>query len=285
MMSINSISELGQQFDEQGYVILRGFLEPSIIDGIRVELDMLVDQFAEKLVADGKIRHIYRDEPFTTRWLRLYEGRSGEAPNLIRPELHLPGFFDLFFHPILLDLVQMVLGPEIRLYPNYSSRPKLPQQEKTLVLWHQDGGYTEGQTEKETISISDLRMVNVWTPLVTAHEEQGCMQFIPGTHKLGHVPHEKREFFLEISQQHLAPHVEAAISIEMDPGDIVLFHNLLFHQGLPNRSNIVRWNVDWRYQDATQPTLRKENGHLARSRQHPEQVVKSAEQWANLSFT
>ena len=45
----------------------------------------------------------------------------------------------------------------------------------------------------------------------------------------------------------------------------MLFSNLLFHQGLPNRSRTVRWNLDWRYQDARQPTLREDQGHIARS--------------------
>jgi len=75
-----------------------------------------------------------------------------------------------------------------------------------------------------------------------------------------------------------------AIPIEMDPGDIVLFHNLLFHMGLPNRSHMVRWSLDWRYQDARQPTLRNENGHIARSRSHPERVVQSAKEWVSLTF-
>jgi ectoine hydroxylase-related dioxygenase (phytanoyl-CoA dioxygenase family) len=129
-----------------------------------------------------------------------------------------------------------------------------------------------------------LRMVNVWTPLVPARVENGCMQFIPGTHKLGAVPHEQREHYLEIKREHLEPRLSQAVSIEMDPGDIVLFHNMLFHQGLPNRSKTIRWSLDWRYQDATQPTLRKENGHIARSQKHPERAVKSAEEWGGLTF-
>ncbi|MEW6754992.1 MAG: hypothetical protein AB1505_29010 [Candidatus Latescibacterota bacterium] len=47
----------------------------------------------------------------------------------------------------------------------------------------------------------------------------------------------------------------------------------------------MRWSADWRYQDATQPTLREQKGHLARSRQHPERTVRSAEEWARLAFT
>ena len=40
-----------------------------------------------------------------------------------------------------------------------------------------------------------MRMVNVWTPLVPAILENGYMQFIPGTHKLGVVPHAQKNNF------------------------------------------------------------------------------------------
>jgi ectoine hydroxylase-related dioxygenase (phytanoyl-CoA dioxygenase family) len=208
----------------------------------------------------------------------MFEANLAEAPVLLRRELHLAGLFGLFFHPQLLDIIEAFLGGEIRLYPNYSIRPKYPDFAATEVLWHQDGGYTEGQVEL-------LRMVNVWTPFVPARVENGCMQFVPGTQRLGQVRHERRQYYLEIAPDVLAPYADQAINIELDPGDIVLFHNLLFHRGLPNHSQQIRWSADWRYQDATQPTLRQENGHIARSRSHPEQAVQSAAQWEKLTFS
>jgi len=266
------------QFEEAGYIILRGFLAPATLAAARMAINELVDAHADRLVAAGKGRDRLVDEPFPTRLLKLYAQHMEEAPVLFRPQLHLAGLFPLFFDPGLLDIVETVLGDEIRLYPNYSVRPKYPDLAATEVLWHQDGGYTEG-------NVADLRMVNVWTPFVPARVANGCMQFIPGTHKLGPVPHERRQYYLEIAPALLAEHQARAVNIELDPGDLVLFHNLLFHRGLPNHSGQIRWSADWRYQDATQPTLRKENGHLARSRRRPEAVVQSATQWASLSFT
>lgn len=266
------------QFTEQGYLILRGFLTPAILAEARLAINALVDQHAARLMATGQRQDGLEAEPFPTRLLKLYAEQMTAAPVLFRPQLHLAGLFPLFFNPALLDLVETLLGSEIRLYPNYSVRPKYPDLAATEVLWHQDGGYTEGD-------VGDLRMVNVWTPFVPARVANGCMQFIPGTHKLGPVPHERRQYYLEITASVLDAHRERAIHIELDPGDIVLFHNLLFHRGLPNHSPEIRWSADWRYQDATQPTLRKENGHLARSRRQPDAVVQSAEQWATLSFT
>lgn len=34
------------------------------------------------------------------------------------------------------------------------------------------------------LAVDSLRMVNAWDPLVPARPENGCMQFIPETHKL-----------------------------------------------------------------------------------------------------
>lgn len=271
-------TELPSRFERDGYVILRGFLEAEVVAQARAAMETLVEQIAGRLLAAGKLQDAFADAPLETRLLHIYARCPDEAQSLFRSELHLPGLFPLFFHPGLLDLVETLLGPEIRLYPNYTARPKLPENARTLVLWHQDGGYTGGQAET-------LRMVNVWTPLVPVTVENGCMEFIPGTHTLGIVPHEQREFYLEIAEEHLAPRRHEAVPIEADPGDVILFHNLLFHRGLPNHAKTIRWSLDWRYQDATQLTLRAEYGHLARSRFQPNQVVQSAEQWARLTFS
>jgi hypothetical protein len=47
----------------------------------------------------------------------------------------------------------------------------------------------------------------------------------------------------------------------------------------------VRWSADWRYQDAEQPTLRPEQGHIVRSLVDMDQEVQSADEWAKASFS
>lgn len=277
--------QLRSQFAEQGYTILRGFFDTEIIHEARNGLDKLVDREAQKLIHAGKIQEGLIDEPFETRLARLYEGRLGEAPLRFKEDLHLAELFPIFFHRDLLNVVELLLGSEILLYPNYTVRPKMPGYKKHEVLWHQDGGYTEAI--KTDANVSALRMVNVWSPLVPAHEEHGCMQFIPGSHKLGSVPHAPHPQFkwLEIAPEYLQPRLDQAVTMELDPGDVVLFHNLLFHQGLPNRSKIIRWTLDWRYLDASQSTMRAKKGHMARSRRNPSSAVQSAGQWETLTFS
>ena len=68
--------------------------------------------------------------------------------------------------------------------------------------------------------------------------------------------------------------------------DIVLFHQHMLHSSQhPNQSSEVRWALDFRYQLATEPTLRVTQGHLCRSRAYPERVIRNAEQWAAATFS
>lgn len=274
--------DLAEQIQVQGYTVLRGFLEPEVVASVRESASILVDELAARLVESGSIRRGYAEEPFETRMIRLFESDVDKAPNQFREDLHLPGMFPLFFHPRLLDVVQDILGSEVRLYPNYTLRPKLPEWKGTEVLWHQDAAYTKSWTPGAPVTT--MHMVNVWTPLVPATVENGCMAFIPGTHKLGTVRHVDQQYYLEIAKEELEPRLSQAVPIECNPGDVVLFHNLLFHCGLPNHSRTIRWSVDWRYQDAREPTHRPKNGHLARSAARPNEVVRDASDWARRTF-
>ena len=284
--------EIVDEFHRRGYVILPGLIASSAVAGAIAELEAWVDESARELFDAGHISEMCEDEPFERRLICLHR-QCTDGINVVktlRRELHWPGMFGLFFYPELLDIVGQILGPEIRLYPNYSIRPKLPQHAPTKVLWHQDAGYTAASGRHGSdpgagdMTVEALRMVNVWSPLVPARVANGCMKFVPGSHKLGIAPHGRREHYLEIPQQVLALHLPQAVDIECDPGDVVLFSNMLFHMGQDNVTDGVRWSADWRYQDATQSTMRPERGHLVRSRAHADQVVQSAEHWTQLSF-
>ena len=105
-------------------------------------------------------------------------------------------------------------------------------------------------------------------------EENGCMQFISGSHKWGLLPNKRQG-------DHLVPveDVEARGRVEtlaMRAGDAVAFRNLTFHRSLMNNSDGIRWSIDLRYSVTGTPLdwLARMGllGFVARSRQHPESV-------------
>ena len=115
------------------------------------------------------------------------------------------------------------------------------------------------------------------------------MQVIPGTHKLGVAKHVyvPPYDYLHIDFDLITPMIDAGkvVDVEIDPRNVLIFQNLLFHQGGVNHSGKLRWNADFRYQDSRQQTLTSVNGHLVRSRAHPEQVISSREEWARMSWS
>ena len=79
-----------------------------------------------------------------------------------------------------------------------------------------------------------------------------------------------------------ADDLNRAVSITCSPTDVVLFSNLLIHRGGVNRTDKTRWSFDWRFQDATKPTHRRENGHIVLE---GGKRTMDAAAWANLSLT
>jgi len=288
------IAEIKKFWEENGFVIVKNFLPKEVLLSAQKELEGLVQECADILFKEGKIKDKFENEPFNKRLSTLYKDIPQEAPKIWRTELNRAGLYDLFFYPKVLDLIQSILGsPEIRLFPNYTCRPKLPGAVQHVVLWHQDAEYTRDtnwhaaqEWSKEEVEMNTKRIVNIWTPLVPATKHNGCMQIVPKSQKLGLVKHLDRIVYLEIDPKVVEETTkkEGLVDLEVNPGDIVLFSQLLFHRGLENNSDIVRWSFDFRYQDAALPTLRKELGFLARSQASPEQVVKSGAEWAKLEL-
>ncbi len=80
-------------------------------------------------------------------------------------------------------------------------------------------------------------MVGLWLALDAADEENGCLRFIPGSHKTRLT----REQTAEIEQRALAGDLSEEVVVPADPGDAILIDSLVLHASEPNRSSRSRW--------------------------------------------
>ena len=90
-----------RNFNENGFAILRGVLEPVTLETVKQECEALVAELAVRRHTEGKLTNTYPDASFETRLIRLYEDYPDENPTIFRSELHREGFFDVFAHPAL----------------------------------------------------------------------------------------------------------------------------------------------------------------------------------------
>ena len=192
----------------------------------------------------------------------------------VNGKLRTPGMFQILTEPALLDVVESMIGPEILAHPQFNIRAKLPNQDTSVVPWHQDLAYLQPDAEKTF-------MVNAWLPLVDATVENGCLEVIPRSH-LSLIEHEERlgpgRNFRGVRAENLPPGDPVACPVRV--GDILLIQHMTMHRSLPNNSDHIRWSLDLRYSDPAMPTGRDGvPGFIARSKADPSSISRNAEEW------
>jgi phytanoyl-CoA hydroxylase len=265
-MKVLTSSQL-EQFQSEGYLILERYLSEADLQPVVEDLNAMVDPFARRLFAEGKIRALYEEEEFETR-LASISRESREALHAINgTRWDGNALFRLLTHPRLLDLAEDLVGPEVLCHTATRFRPKLPDAASVGVPWHQDAVYWTAA------SLADLQPI-LWVPLVDATRENGCLELIAGGHQLGKLPHtwEPISASLDLRPEFL-PEGRRVLA-EVPRGTVVLMTHLTPRRSLPNVSRKVHWSVDLRYQDARRPSgYPLEPAFLARSRERPEEVV------------
>src|SRR5215213_1422232 len=190
------------------------------------------------------IRIMGEDEALALRRaLEAVEQRmGGPLRGDLRHKSHLlfPFLAELVRHPLLLDAVEDVLGPDILCWnTNFFIKEAA---NPAFVSWHQDSTYW---------GLSAPDVVTAWVALTPSTAENGAMAVIPGSHKLDQVPH--RDTFhqhnLLTRGQEIAVEVDEqeAVPLTLQPGEMSLHHVRLVHGSAPNPSADRRIGFAIRY--------------------------------------
>ena len=106
------------------------------------------------------------------------QGQKLTRGHNFKPHLLFPWVDEIVHSPEVLDAVEDLIGPDIRLF-HLSVWPK-DAGSGTFVSWHQDATY---------FALEPACHVTAWVALSDAPVEAGCMEVVPGSHKLGQLPH------------------------------------------------------------------------------------------------
>jgi ectoine hydroxylase-related dioxygenase (phytanoyl-CoA dioxygenase family) len=106
--------------------------------------------------------------------------------------------------------------------------------------WHQDYGYWY----KNEFLFPD-QMLSVMIAITEATQENGCLQVIKGSHKMGRVEHGFAGEQVGASQRcvDLALKTMELVYVQLKPGDALFFHSNLIHRSEANRSESARWSL------------------------------------------
>lgn len=264
-------------YKKQGYLLLEDVFDPAVLEPLKAELVERIDAFARQAQAAGRLADLCQDEPFERRLAGLVAqlDEAGDILGQMNGKLKTAGMFKILTCPALLDIVESVIGPEILAHPQFNLRAKLPQQDATVVPWHQDLGYLEADA-------TETFMVNFWIPLVPATAANGCMEVVAGSHRAPLIPHADglgpAGNFRGIRDDELPPGQQILCPVR--PGGVLLIQHKTIHRSIPNQSDHIRWSLDLRYSDPRQPTGREGvPGFIARSVEQPQTVARGLEDW------
>jgi ectoine hydroxylase-related dioxygenase (phytanoyl-CoA dioxygenase family) len=106
--------------------------------------------------------------------------------------------------------------------------------------WHQDYGYWY----KNQFLFPD-QLISVMVALTAANKENGCLQVIKGSHKLGRVNHgfAGEQVGADMVMVNNALQTMPLVYSELDPGDALIFHSNLLHRSEANLSKNPRWSI------------------------------------------
>ena len=171
--------------------------------------------------------------------IRTLEATAGQQPeSIVCP--YLPGsnglpediareWLDISGTPELVDYVTSVLGPDVILWGGQLFCK--PARTGLEVPWHQDGEYWP---------IVPLRTCSVWLAIDDVTVENGCMRYIPGSHRSAEIfPHRddsREDLVLNRVTQESHFDVSTAKDDELRAGEFSLHDVFLIHGSQPNHS-------------------------------------------------
>ncbi|MEO6289271.1 MAG: phytanoyl-CoA dioxygenase family protein [Ginsengibacter sp.] len=106
--------------------------------------------------------------------------------------------------------------------------------------WHQDYGYWY----KNEFLLPN-QMMSVMVAITDANKENGCLQVIKGSHKMGRIEHGFAGEQVGASQHYvdLALKTMELIYVQVNAGDALFFHSNLLHRSEANLSDRARWSL------------------------------------------
>ena len=129
-------------------------------------------------------------------------------------------FRRLLYHPLILDVVEDLLGPNIQLFHDQALYK--PAHHGGPIHWHQDNAYWR---------CLPADLVSCWLTFDDVDADNGAMHLIPGSH-LAPVEHERGDVLLDAGSDG----AESAFVAELPAGGIMFHHCQTLHHTRPNRT-------------------------------------------------
>ncbi len=227
-------ARLAERMARDGYLYFRRLLPAEPIDNLRSELLAIAGQAGwlrqdrppTEAIADPGAACADPEENFVAVLARFYRLEALHA---------------LKHHPALFGVFESLLGDEVFVHPLVIPRAVFPARDDLTTPPHQDYVHIQGTPETYT----------AWVPLSDCPKSMGPLAVAKGSHTAG-----VRDFDVSTGAGAIAvtdPLHGQWHCNDFVVGDVLIFHSMTVHRGLPNKSDKLRQSLDMRYQRASDP--------------------------------
>jgi len=201
-------------YDEQGFLIVRGFLAGAALAELQAELDRYVRDVVPTLPDSGA----------------FYQDRA--RPETLKQMQHMEG--DPFFraygtNPKWTALAQTLIGEPVN--EGRTEWFNKPPGTNHVTPPHQDNFY---------FSLKPSHVVTIWMALDKVDPENGCLRYVAGSHLGGFRKHAKSKIlgFSQGITDYTADDFVREVAVSLEPGDAVAHHGMTIHRADANHSSV-----------------------------------------------
>jgi hypothetical protein len=255
------IADINACYEEYGCFVIRGF-NARYVDAIYDDIKTIVSE-SHRLLDSGKFTKsdVGWGTPNGTLFLPAPESFERDQQIMCLPlDYHVSAaFMRCACDPRSVEIATAILGPNVELFMHGQSLYKEPCGGHPKKL-HQDSSYFEHLYE------GPLAQLNY---VVDTNFENGALHVVPGSHKLGVLPHVTTFSHLGLDENEWP--LEKAVCIEGGPGDAIFFHVNCIHGSPENHSSGPRPVFINRYRRADDFVVA--GGTLAENRSGREEAI------------
>lgn len=206
-----------QTFHEQGYVVVRNFIQPTTVQYLREAFTQQTKLWAQEV---GVSTEEYLS--VVSQWTNIWEHNTR-----FQQQLHNPKAAKL--------AAELLSCQQVRVFHDHLIAK--PPQGGSTIPWHRDF---------PNWPIAKPNALSCWIALDDASKEAGAMRFMPKGHKESITP--SIDFLNE--EKDWGAREQEAVSIPVKAGDAIFHHCLSWHSSPPNQTNAWRRAYIAIYMDA-----------------------------------
>lgn len=249
-----------QQFSEQGFLVARRMAHSDVYQQM---LSVSQEQLAKE-TATGEVE-LEADLAYPGAPSNRNDAGGQTIRRLKQSISRHPIFLRWVCHPSVVGRLQQLIGPRIIMPMAHHNCIMTKQPEfSSDTGWHQDIRYW---------SFQNASLVNTWLALGDETSNNGCMQVIPGSHRMD-IKKEQldEELFFRPDTPENEKIIASKVSVELEAGDVLFFHCRLLHAATRNFSDQTKFSVVHTFRPVNNPPIPK-----TRSASLPELLITPCE--------